>query len=251
MLLDYERFKVKMLNEFIKEYPDSHLENEDLKVIRLNLEATISLDIAFQEYNLAKNFKFICDIFKKAIQEEFTKYKFKVDYNKLYPLIKSKDFGKGEAAEFVREHLFLNLDVLYAVDSGETFRFVLEEDEYNMSKLKQSAMNNLDSVFVGLTKLDKDFDIYSISFLTDYSSSFILLDRMKKQIEKKVGANHLLAIPSSTSLLVARNHPRNMDILKTLINVDPDPHKVSDHIYKCKNGMYEYIEKNDIFRIIK
>lgn len=128
------------------------------------MEATISLGIAFEEYTLAKNFKFICDIFKKAIQEEFTKYKFKVDYNKVYPLIKSKDFGKGEATEFVREHLFLNLDILFAVDSGETFRFVLEEDEYNMSKLKQNAMNNLDSVFVGLTRLDKDFDIYSISF---------------------------------------------------------------------------------------
>lgn len=251
MLLDYGKFKVKMLNEFIKFYPDSYLDKEDLKVIRLNLEATISLKIAYEEYILAEDFEFICDMFRRAIGEEFKKYKFKVDYSKVYPLVKSKEFGQVEAAEFVREHLFLDLDVLYASDEGETFRFILKDDHFDMDELRNRALENLNSVATGLTKLDQDFDIYSVSFLTDYSSSFILLDKMKKQIERKLGTNHLLALPSSTSLLVARNNSTHMQLLKTLIDVDPEPHKVSKHIYICRNGTYEYSNKNNILRIIK
>lgn len=66
MLLDYGKFKVKMLNEFIKYYPDSYLDKEDLKVIRFNLEATISLKIAFEEYIVAEDFEFIYDMFRRA-----------------------------------------------------------------------------------------------------------------------------------------------------------------------------------------
>ncbi len=157
----------------------------------------------------------------------------------------------GESTNFLRDELFLDLNILYAMDMGETFRFILIDDKYDYRKLKESAYKNLEMVSTGLVKLDKDLDIYSVAFLTDYSSSFILLNNMQQQIQRKVGSNHLLAVPSSTSLLVARNSYKYIDLLKTLIGVDPDPHKISNQIYRFKDGQYEYADKKQIFTIIK
>ncbi|OPJ54756.1 DUF1444 family protein [Alkalithermobacter paradoxus] len=250
-MINFEEFKVKMLNEFRKEYVNAFLKKDSLVIEEGTIEATVSMQDAYEEYKLAKDFKFICDIFKKTLKEEFQKRRFKIDYTKVFPLIKSKDFGLGESTNFLRDELFLDLNILYAMDMGETFRFILIDDKYDYRKLKESAYKNLEMVSTGLVKLDKDLDIYSVAFLTDYSSSFILLNSMKQQIQRKVGSNHLLAIPSSTSLLVARNSYKYIDLLKTLIGVDPDPHKVSRHIYRFKDGHYEYAERKQIFTIIK
>lgn len=250
-MINFEEFKVKMLNEFRKEYTNILLKKDNLVIEKGTTEATISMKDAYEEYKITRDFKFISIMFKKSLKEEFDKRRFKIDYTKVYPLIKSKDFGIDEDIDFIRDDLFLDLDVLYAMDMGETFRFVLRDDKYDYKKLKESAYKNLERVSTGLVKLDKDLDIYSVAFLTDYSSSLILLNNMKQQIQRKVGTNHLLAIPSSTSLLVARNNYKYTDILKTLIDVDPDPHKVSTHIYRFKDGHYEYAERKQIFKIIK
>ena len=55
-----------------------------------------------------------------------------------------------ENAEFVRENLFLDLDVLYAMDMGETYRFILKSDNYDFTKLNQNAFDNLNMFFIGL-----------------------------------------------------------------------------------------------------
>lgn len=250
-MFKFEEFKLQMLNEFIKEYGDTLLSKDNLIIQTGTLEATISLQDAYEEYKLARDFKFISGVFKKTLEEEFVKRKFKIDYEKVYPLIKSKDFGIEEPIKFIRDDLFLNLDILYATDMGETMRFILTDDIFDYKRLKESAYKNLESTLSPLTKLDKDLEIYSLAFLNDYSPSFILLESMKKQIERKVGMDYLLAIPSSTSFLVARYHPKYIDLLKMLIDVDPDPHKISKEVYRCRNRIYEYTDKKNILKVIK
>lgn len=251
MLINFEEFKILMLNKFIAFYPHAKLKNDELLITKDNIEASVFLYQPYEEYKINNNLKLICDKYLGIVNEEFEKCRFRVDYNKVYPFIKSKEFGLEENVEFIRESLFLNLDVLFAMDMGDTFRFILESDNYDFTKLKQSAFNNLNILSVGLQKLDKDLDIYSIPFPTDYSSSYFLLEKMKKLIERKVGKNYLFTISSSTTLFIAKYNPAYIEVLKALINVDQDPHKVTNNIYVCRNGKNDYAEKREVFKIIK
>ncbi len=81
-MINFEEFKVKMLNEFRKEYLNAFLKKDSLVIEEGTIEATVSMQDAYEEYKLAKDFKFICDIFKKTLKEEFQKRRFKIDYTK-------------------------------------------------------------------------------------------------------------------------------------------------------------------------
>jgi len=250
-MVNFEEFKILMLNKFIDYYPHVKLKNDELIITKENIEASIFLYQPYEEFKINNNLKLICDKYLGIVNEEFEKCRFKVDYNKVYPFIKSKKFGLNEDVKFVREDLFLDLDILYAVDMGETFRFLLTSDNYDLNRLKQSSYDNLNMFFLGLQKLDEDLEIYSVPFPTDCSSSHFLLEKMKKLIERKLGKNYLFAIPSSTTLFVAKYNPSYIKVLKALVNVDPDPHKVASDIYVCRNGRYDYAEKREVLKIIK
>lgn len=251
MLINFEEFKILMLNKFIAFYPHAKLKNDELVITKDNIEASIFLYQPYEEFKINNNLKLICDKYLGIVNEEFEKCRFRVDYNKVYPFIKSKEFGLEENVEFVRENLFLNLDILYAMDMGDTFRFILKNDTYDLTKLKQSAFDNLSMFSMGLRKLDEDVEIYSNPYPTDYSASYFLLKKMKKLIERKIGKNYLFTISSSTTLFVAKYNPAYLELLKTLISVDPDPNKVTNEIYVCRNGRYDYAEKRENFKIIK
>lgn len=250
-MVNYEEFKIWMLNKFIAYYPHAKLKNDELVITKDNIEASIFLYQPYQEFKINNNLKLICDKYLGIVNEEFEKCRFKVDYNKVYPFIKSKEFGSEENVEFVRENLFLNLDIVYSMDMGDTFRFILKTDNYDFTKLKQCAFDNLNMFSVGLQKLDEDLEIYSVPYPTDYSSSYFLTEKMKKLIERKIGKNYLFTISSSTTLFVARYNPAYIELLKSLISVDLDPYKVTSDIYVCRNGRYDYAEKREVFKIIK
>lgn len=250
-MVNYEEFKIWMLNKFIAYYPHAKLKNDELVITKDNIEASIFLYQPFEEYKNKNSFNLIFDKYLNTVKEEFEKCRFKVDYNKVYPFIKSKEFGLEENVEFVRENLFLNLDVLYAMDMGDTFRFILKNDTYDFTKLKQSAFDNLNMFSLGLQKLDEDLEIYSVPYPTDYSSSYFLTEKMKKLIERKIGKNYLFAISSSSTLFVAKYNPSYIELLKALVNVDPDPHKATSNIYVCRKGKYDYADKREVFKIIK
>lgn len=250
-MVNYEEFKILMLNKFIAYYPHAKLKNDELIITKDNIEVAVLLYHAYEEFKGVNNINLICNKYLNIIHEELEKCRFKVDYNKVYPFIKSKEFGLNENVEFAREDLFLDLDVLYAMDMGETFRFILKNDIYDFIKLKKSALDNLNMFSLGLQKLDEDLEIYSVPFHTDYSSSYFLLEKMKKLIERKVGKNYLFAIPSSSTMFVAKYNLSYIEVLKALINVDPDLHKVTNKIYVCRNGRYDYAEAGEILKIIK
>ena len=250
-MLDYKTFKIEFYSAIRERYSNAIIEKEELAILQGNVEALVQLKYAYDEYRALKSFKIIVEKYLEIINSEFESVRFKVDYNTVYPLIKSKEFGKDEFAEFVRESLFLDLDILYAVDCGETIRFIMKNDDYDFEKLKENALKNLNVLFSGLRKLDNDLEIYSVPFFTDYSASFILIDKMKKLAERKVGKNYFFTISSSSSIFVAKYNNMYIEILKELAKADPDPHKVSDHIYLYRNGNVDFAEKNNLLKIIK
>jgi uncharacterized protein YtpQ (UPF0354 family) len=171
-------------------------------------------------------------------------YKFKIDYNNVYPLLKSRDFGKGEKdLGFYREHAFADVDTLYVTDEGELFRFLLYSDDVDFELVKKSAWENLNKMRNPLVKLDKALEIYTLKFTTDYNSTLLLSTALQNQISKKIGGDYLFAIPSATTLIVAKLRHEYIKIIESLIMIDNNPNKVSDKIYRFKNGIFDIINK--------
>ncbi|MDF2677641.1 MAG: hypothetical protein K0Q97_1966 [Bacillota bacterium] len=238
-----------MHSEFVKKYNGVSLEKDELKISENYFEVSLDLKLVYKDYKATKNFKI--ENYMKSFNKELDKTRFKVDYNKVYPFIRPIGFGKESHTKLLRENLFLNLEVLYAVDSGENFRFIYEADNYNLNVLKESSIKNLNKTFSEISKIDINFEVYTIPVLNVYSASYFLLDNMKKEIENKIGKNYLFAIPSSSTILICKYNPSNIGILKELMKYFNNTDKVSDNIYKYFNGQYDYAEKKEIFKIIK
>lgn len=250
-MLEFEKFKLKMLNEFKKEYDMTEIQGDLIKIQSGSIEATLPVQDAYNEYKLVKNFDFICKQYLKILDKEFKKTKFQVDYNNVFPLIKRKDFGRDERLNFKKEHLFLDLDIFYVCDMEKSFRFLLEEDQFDFDKLRKSSFKNINKIDAPLVKLDKNLEIYTLYFPSDYGASLILSEKFRKQITNKIGKNYLFVLPSTSSILVAKNSEAYVDILKYLIKTDNDPHKISQNIYRYKDGYSEYADRNNILKVIK
>lgn len=235
--------------ELLKKYSNVILQKNDLKISDGHSEVSLDLRLVYKDYKATKNVKI--ENYIKAFSKEFDKTRFRVDYNKVYPFIRQAGFEKDSNVKLLRESLFLNLEIYYAVDFGDNFRFVYEGDNFNTNLLKESSIKNLRKTYSGISKIDINFEVYTIQDRNVYSASYLLLDNMKQEIENKVGSNYLFAIPSSSTVLISKYNPGNINFLKELMKYFQSNEKVSDNVYKYFNGQYDYAEKKDIFKIIK
>ena len=135
---------------------------------------------------------------------------------------------------------FADVDTLYVTDAGEVFRFVLKTDDVDFDMVKKSAWENLNKMRNPLVKLDTALEIYTLKFTTDYNSTLLLSTALQNQICKKIGRDYLFAIPSATMLIVAKLRHEYIKIIESLIMIDNDPNKISDKIYRCKNGIFYF-----------
>jgi hypothetical protein len=77
---------------------------------------------------------------------------------------------------------------------------------------------------------------FVLKYSTDYNSTLLLSTALQNQIHKKIGKDYLFAIPSSTTLIVARYRPEYIKIIESLIMIDKDPNVISDKVYQYKDG---------------
>jgi len=82
-----------------------------------------------------------------------------------------------------------------------------------------------------------------LKFTTDYNSTLLLSTALQNQICKKIGRDYLFAIPSATTLIVGKLCHEYIKIIESLIMIDNDPNKVSDKVYRCKNGIFDIIDE--------
>lgn len=188
----------------------------------------------------------------------FNKYtkdcKFKIDYSNVYPILKHKDFGQHEDIKFYKKNLFGPIDLLFVSDYEETFRFILESDDVDFEKLEEAAFKNLNKLTNVLSRLDPSFDVYSLVYGTDYASSLIISQNFLSQVFKKVSKrDFIFSIPSNSMLLIAKNNPLNIDIIKSLQTLDEDIHKISNSIFRWKDGIYSEINERQetMLRVVK
>jgi uncharacterized protein YtpQ (UPF0354 family) len=242
-VLTLQQFVAKISEDFKREFSEIELGQ---KFIRLGTGVThveLPINSMYKEYQVT-DYESIKKLYIKISNEILNQYKFKVDYNNVYPLLKSRDFGKGEKdLGFYREQVFADIDTFYVSDEGEIFRFILNSDDVDFEKVKKRAWENLNKLSNILVRLDDALNIFCLRYATDFNASFLLSDSMQKQIIKKVGRDYLFAIPSSSTLLVAKYHLEYITIIKSLIIADKDPNRISDKIYQYKNGVFDIIDE--------
>jgi uncharacterized protein YtpQ (UPF0354 family) len=121
---------------------------------------------------------------------------------------------------------------------GETFRFFTIDDDVEFSLLKKKAIENINRITAALVPLDDGLQVYTLRYTTDYASSLLLSKVFNKQIQIKVGDDILIAVPGNSSIFIAKFSYYNQELLKYLIETDSDANKVSDSVYRRKNGIY-------------
>jgi len=236
-MLTVDEFTEKISYDFKKVFPEVKV-GENL--IHLGSGVTyveLPLGSMYREYQMTDycNTK---ELYLKIASEILNKYKFKVDYANVYPILKRHDFGINSKVKFYREKAFLDIDVLYVSDMGETFRFFTIDDDVEFSLLKKKAIENINRITAALVPLDDGLQAYTLRYTTDYASSLLSSETVNKQIQRKIGDDILIAIPSNSFFIVAEFNYYNERLIEHLIKYDADPNKVSDAIYRRKDGIY-------------
>jgi len=235
-------FSRKIIFDLNKTFPIARVQGKYVIVESNSSNVSIPVSSIYREYQGTKDYRKTLKLYVDIINDILNQYKFKIDYNNVYPFLKSMDFGKGENdIQFYREQAFTDIDVLYVSDMGETFRFILQTDDVDFDKMKKAAWENLNKMTNPLVKLDKTLDVFCLKYSTDYNSTLLLSTALQNQICKKIGRNYLFAIPSATTLVIAKFRPEYISILKSLMAIDTDPNKISDKVYQYKDGKFDII----------
>jgi uncharacterized protein YtpQ (UPF0354 family) len=233
-------FSRKIIFDLNKTFPIARVQGKYVIVESNSSNVSIPVSSIYREYQEVKDYRKTLKLYVGIINDILNQYKFKIDYNSVYPFLKSMDFGKGENdIQFYREQAFTDIDILYVSDMGETFRFILQTDDVDFEKVKKRAWENLNKLSNILVRLDDALNIFCLRYATDFNASFLLSDSMQKQITKKVGRDYLFAIPSSTTLIIAKFCPEYISILKSLMAIDTDPNRISDKVYQHKGGKFD------------
>jgi len=239
-MLTINDFTNKIILDLNKRFSEAILEGNNIIVKSGPTSMSIPISSVYREYQEIKDYGKTLTSYIRIISDILSQYEFKIDYTNVYPLLKSRMFGKGEKdLDFYREHAFADVDTLYVTDEGELFRFLLYSDDVDFELVKKSAWENLNKMRNPLVKLDKALEIYTLKFTTDYNSTLLLSTALQNQICKKIGRDYLFAIPSSTVLVVARYCPEYIRILEALMTMDKDPNKISNKVYQYKNGIFD------------
>jgi uncharacterized protein YtpQ (UPF0354 family) len=239
-MLTINDFINKIILDLNKYFSEVSLDGNYMLVKSGPASMSIPISSMYREYQEVKDYKKTLKLYVGIINDILNQYKFKIDYKSVYPFLKSRDFGKGENdIQFYREQAFTDIDILYVSDMGETFRFILQTDDVDFYKMKMAAWENLNKMANPLVKLDKTLDVFCLKYSTDYNSTLLLSTALQNQIHKKIGKDYLFAIPSSTTLIVARYRPEYISIIKSLMAIDTDTNRISDKVYQYKNGIFD------------
>jgi len=236
-MLTVQEFVQDISEDFKKVFPEVSIEDRFIRLGTGLTHVELPINSMYKEYQVT-DYESIKKLYIKISNEILNQYKFKVDYNNVYPILKHTDFGNNAKIQFYRKRAFEDLDVLYVADMTDVFRFFTIDDDVDFNLLEQKAIENISKMTAALVPLNKGIPVYTLKYSTDYASSLLLSEAMKKQIQRKVGDDILIAVPSNSSFLVAKFNYSNKELLKYLIKTDNDPNKVSDSVYRRKEGIY-------------
>lgn len=242
-LMEWNEFCLEIEKDFKKRFPIVRIENNYLYVEIPPRNVSIPINTIYNEYCYLQDYNQVLETYFRIAHQILDNNKFEINYKNVFPTLKHESFGMDDPQfKFYRKPLFADIHMLFVSDEGEMFRYVLETDDFEKEKLEIAAMKNLNKISNLLVRIDANYDIYTLYYATDYGASLLLTNSLQKQIFKLVGKNYIFGIPSTTSLIVAKDNPVNIDIVKKLILLDEDPNKISNNVYRYKDGTYSIIK---------
>ncbi len=242
MQFNKEKLGLRLYSDVRKEFPNTIMDGEFIVVHVGDVEIRISLNSLLAEIkNENVTYKKVLSDYKEMIKEMLKENDFTVDYHRIFPVIRSSDFGLKEPIGFYRKRLFANLDLLYVTDYSSVMRFLTIKDKFGSGKINEAGMFNINRISNKLKKIHPLLEVYTTEYTSDYNCSMIFNVKFMKQVKNKVGSNYLIAIPASSTILIAKDFKENIEILKELMKSD-DPNIVSERVYRFKDGEYSYAD---------
>ncbi|WP_213818273.1 DUF1444 family protein [Garciella nitratireducens] len=242
-MLTTKELTEKLINDLNHEFTKAFKYGDDIVIEWDAAKMNIPIETIFNEYQLDEDYEETLHTYKGIIRKILGQHKFKIDYDNIFPLLKKSDFAKDSELSFYNEEAFEDINTFFVSDMGEVFRFILTSDEVNLEKVKEKAWDNLNTITNPLIKLSESRDIYTFKYATDYNASLVLSSEFQKQIIRRVGSDYIFMISSSTTLVIASYQPEHIEILESLVEIDRDPNKVSDKVYRCTNGIYQIVSE--------
>ena len=242
-MLTTKEFIEKLINDLNHEFTKAFKYGDDIVIEWDAAKMNIPIETIFSEYQLGEDYEETLQTYKGITKKILGQHKFKIDYDNIFPLLKKNDFAKDSELSFYNEEAFEDINTFFVSDMGEVFRFILTSDEVNLEMVKEKAWDNLNTITNPLIKLSDSRDIYTFKYATDYNASLVLSSEFQKQIIRRVGSDYLFMISSSTTLVIARYQPEHIGILESLVEIDRDPNKISDKVYRYTNGVYQIVSQ--------
>lgn len=243
-MLALPEFENKILEDLKKEYLTVKRKKDLIYIGTGITNVELPIEVIYREYIASKDYREVFMTYNKIIKEILEQYNFSIDYNNVFPILKYNTFGSSnnnKNLSFYKEDAFEDISTFYVSDMNEVFRFVLRTDDVDFNKLKKRAWENLNKLTNVLVKMDKSLDIYTLRFTTYFNATLLLSSELQKQILKKVGQDYLFTISSATTLVIAKYKHEYIRILESLIQIDNDPNKISDKVYRCTEGVYQIV----------
>ncbi len=170
-MLTFEQFIQNILEDFKKEFIEVNLEEKLIHIGGGVTYVELPVESMYKEYQVI-GYDNTRKMYIKIANKILNQYKFTINYNNVYPMLKNKNFGKVENdLGLYREHIFADIDLFYVTDEGQVFRFIQEKDDVDFDMIKKSAWENLNKMRNPLVKLDNVLEIYTLKFTTDYNST--------------------------------------------------------------------------------
>jgi hypothetical protein len=146
-MLTVADFSRKIIYDLNKTFPKARLQGKYVVVESEANSVSIPDSSIYREYQGTKDYRKTLALYITIINDILSQYKFKIDYNNVYPLLKSRKFGKGKKdLDFYREKAFADIDTLYVTDAGEIFRFIQKRDDVDFDMVKKAAWENLNKM---------------------------------------------------------------------------------------------------------
>lgn len=237
--MDINKFKIKVINSLQQKYGNCIQDGEILMVENESIEVQIPLTQMYQEYLINKDYEKFLEMYIENIEELLRSSEYKINYNMVFPLVRKEDFG-GQDGRFYAKPIFEDIHMFFGEDRGDMFRIVSKNDAIDFNKLYKCAFENLNKIVNPLVRINDNLEIFTLYYNSDIAPSMLFNKTTEKQIIKKIGTCYVMAIPTSSTLLVASYSPQNIEILKELILDDQDPNKITNNIIIYKNGIYQY-----------
>lgn len=241
-MLTFKDFANKITVDLNKEFTKAFIQGRYIVIEWEPTNMSLPIDTMYKEYQENENYEETLKTYIEISKKILGQYAFKIDYDNVFPMLKSKEFGlKDKNLSFYNEDAFEDINAFYVSDMGEVFRYVLCSDDVDFDKLKKRAWENLNKMTNPLIKLDKSLDVYTFKFHTDYNATLLLSGELQKQVLRKVGHDYLFTISSTTKLVVAKYRYEYIRLLESLNLIDDDPNRISDKVYRCTEGVYQIV----------